>query len=173
MLRDCALALGQSYGCPTVELSECLQMKFPTTKRKLCISVTAVMSHQPHWITWYAVKQANHKLTHLSISALMYCNVIEWCWHLPCIFITLQLARFVDDIIGKYLWLLSRCVYEDQLELIVPCMTSTWIRGKLDAILQTTCSEGFSWIKIYQFRLRLHWILFPVPKLTIFQHWFR
>ena len=37
----------------------------------------------------------------------------------------------------------------------------------------TTISIVFSWKKIFEFRLRFHWILFPRVQLTIFQHWFR
>ena len=40
-------------------------------------------------------------------------------------------------------------------------------------IFQTTFSNAFSWMKIYQFPLKFHWSLFPSFKLTIFQHWFR
>ena len=38
---------------------------------------------------------------------------------------------------------------------------------------QTTFSNAFSWMKMYQFRLRFHWSLLPRVELTIFQHWFR
>ena len=31
----------------------------------------------------------------------------------------------------------------------------------------------FSWMKMYKFRLRFHWILFWRVRLTIFQHWLR
>ena len=34
--------------------------------------------------------------------------------------------------------------------------------------LQTTFSNAFSWMKIFEFRLRFHWILFPGVQLTIF-----
>ena len=44
---------------------------------------------------------------------------------------------------------------------------------QMAAIFQTTFSNAFSWMKMYQFRLRFHWSLFPRAKLTIFQHWFR
>ena len=37
----------------------------------------------------------------------------------------------------------------------------------------TTISNEFSWMKMYRFRLRFHWSLFPGIQLTIFQHWFR
>ena len=41
------------------------------------------------------------------------------------------------------------------------------------AIFQTTFSNAFSWMKMFKFRLRFHWRLFPRVQLTIFQHWFR
>ena len=40
------------------------------------------------------------------------------------------------------------------------------------AIFQTTFSNAFSWMKMYEFRLKFHWSLFPRVELTIFQHWF-
>ena len=48
-----------------------------------------------------------------------------------------------------------------------------WGRDKMAAILQTTFSNIFSWMKMYEFRLRFHWSLFLSFELTIFQHWFR
>ena len=50
---------------------------------------------------------------------------------------------------------------------------SHWSRDQIDAILQTTFSNVFSWMKLYWFRLKIHWSLFPRAQLTIFQHWFR
>ena len=44
---------------------------------------------------------------------------------------------------------------------------------QMAAIFQTTFSNAFSWMKMYQFSLRLHWSLFPRVKLTIFHPWFR
>ena len=38
-------------------------------------------------------------------------------------------------------------------------------------ILQTTFSYAFSWMKMFKFRLKFHWSLFPIVQLTIFQHW--
>ena len=44
---------------------------------------------------------------------------------------------------------------------------------QMDAISQTTFSNAFSSMKMFEFRLKLHWSLFPRVQLTIFQHWFR
>ena len=43
----------------------------------------------------------------------------------------------------------------------------------MDAILQTTFSNAFSWMKMFEFRLKFHWSLFLRFQSTIFQHWFR
>ena len=53
------------------------------------------------------------------------------------------------------------------------CCLTHWGRDKMAAISQTTFSNAFSWMKMYKFRLRFHWSLFPRVQLTIFQHWFR
>ena len=56
---------------------------------------------------------------------------------------------------------------------VMPMVLTHWGRDKIDAISLTTFSNGFSWIKMYDFRLKFHWIFFLAVKLTIFQHWFR
>ena len=48
-----------------------------------------------------------------------------------------------------------------------------WGRDKMAAIIQTTFSNAFSWMKMYEFRLRFHWSLFLRVQLSIFHHWFR
>ena len=48
------------------------------------------------------------------------------------------------------------------------CLTH-WGRDKMAAIFQT----AFSWMKMYEFRLRFHCRMFPRVQLTIFMHWFR
>ena len=46
-------------------------------------------------------------------------------------------------------------------------------RDKTDAISQMIFSSAFSWMKMFECRLRFHWRLFLRVLLTIFQHWFR
>ena len=48
-----------------------------------------------------------------------------------------------------------------------------WGWDKMAAILQTTVSSAFSWMKMCDFRLNIHWSLFIRGQLTLFQHWFR
>ena len=52
------------------------------------------------------------------------------------------------------------------------CLTY-WGREKMDAISQTTSSSAFSWMKMFEFRLKFQWRLFRRVQLTIFQHWSR
>ena len=54
----------------------------------------------------------------------------------------------------------------------IQCLTH-WGRDKMAVIFQTTFSNGFSWMKMYEFRLTFHWSLFLRVQLTIFQYWFR
>ena len=53
------------------------------------------------------------------------------------------------------------------------CCVTRWGRDEIDAILQTTFWNAFSWMKSNWLRLKFHWNLFPRVQLTIFQHWFR
>ena len=48
-----------------------------------------------------------------------------------------------------------------------------WGRDKMAAIFQTPFSNAFSWMEIYEFRLRFHLSLFLGAQLTIIQYWFR
>ena len=55
-----------------------------------------------------------------------------------------------------------------------PPLLTHWGRDKMADIFQsqTTLSNAFSWMKMFKFLLRFHWILFLRVQLTIFQHWF-
>ena len=48
-----------------------------------------------------------------------------------------------------------------------------WDWDKMAAIIQTTISNAFSWVKILEFRLKFHRSLFPRVQLTIYQHWLK
>ena len=69
--------------------------------------------------------------------------------------------------------------YQDHLSVLKqcrPCHTraiNTLWPGQMAAISQMTFSNAFSWMKIYEFRLRFYRNLFLRFQLTTFQHWFR
>ena len=48
-----------------------------------------------------------------------------------------------------------------------------WGRDEINNISQMTFSNVFSSLKMFEFRLKFHWSLFPRVQSTIFQHWFR
>ena len=48
-----------------------------------------------------------------------------------------------------------------------------WGRDKMDVISQTTFSNAFSWMKMFELWLKFHWSLLPKVQLTISQHWCR
>ena len=72
-----------------------------------------------------------------------------------------------ENIMPKLVVILSwpQCVTQFRFNTLRP--------RQMAAVSQTTLSTTFSWMKILEFRLRLHWSLFPRVKLTIFRHWFR
>ena len=67
--------------------------------------------------------------------------------------------QWVNSSPAGYVWLFSTLTH--------------WGRDKMDAISQTTFWSAFSWMKMFEFRLKFHWSLFLRVQLTIFQHWFR
>ena len=54
-----------------------------------------------------------------------------------------------------------------------PLVLTHWGPDKMAAISQTTFSSAFSWMKMFEFRLKVHWSFFLRDQLTVFQHWFR
>ena len=48
---------------------------------------------------------------------------------------------------------------------------NTFRPRQMATIFQTTFSNAFSWMKMYEFWLKFHWSLFPRVRLSIFQHW--
>ena len=57
------------------------------------------------------------------------------------------------------IWFL-KCLWCQHWHCDLTCMgifgLTHWDRDKIDAILQTTFSNGFSWMKMYEFRLTFH-----------------
>ena len=62
----------------------------------------------------------------------------------------------------------NRCCHKYLHErLWLACYLHTGTRDKTVAIFQTTFSNAFSWMKMYEFQLRFHWSLFLRVQLTI------
>ena len=53
----------------------------------------------------------------------------------------------------------------------VPCFLTHWGRDKMAAVFQTTFSNAFSWMKMYEFWF--HWKFVSKGLIDKSQHWFR
>ena len=69
-------------------------------------------------------------------------------------------------------WLILSCLVTSNGVVFVSGLTN-WGRDKMAAVFQTTFSNAFSSMKMFEFWLKFHWSLFLSVQLTIFQHWFR
>ena len=76
------------------------------------------------------------------------------------------LQLVATDFLWKLIWRLK--IYINPW-----CFLTHWGRDEMNNILQTTFSNVFSSMKMFEFRLKFHWSLFPRVQLTIFQNWFR
>ena len=103
---------------------------------------------------------------------------IFWCIFLnENIYVLIKISlKFVPegpfDNIGW--WLGVEFVSNHYMNQCWPRCLARWGRDKMTAIFQTTFSNAFSWMKIYQFWLWFHRNLFPrvLLVLIIFYHWF-
>ena len=72
-------------------------------------------------------------------------------------------GKSLDSILQYFVWPIKYTWF----------LLTHWGRDKMAAISQTTLSNAFSWMKMFEFRLKFHWSLFLRVQLTIFKHWFR
>ena len=63
------------------------------------------------------------------------------------------------------------CLYTTAIHVVL--ILTHWGWDKMAAFSQTTSLNAFSWMKMYELRLKIHWNLFLRVQLTISQHWFR
>ena len=52
-------------------------------------------------------------------------------------------------------------------------LATHWGRDEMNNISQTAFSNAFSSMKMFEFRSKFHWSLFPRVQSITFQHWFR
>ena len=95
------------------------------------------------------------------------CMLISPIWHTKLVDTLFTVPRMPYVLVGRNFKLRYR------LDCILVHPLTHWGRDKTAAIFQTTFSNEFSWMKMYEFRLRFHWSLFLRFELTISQHWFR
>ena len=73
-----------------------------------------------------------------------------------------------SNCIPQILWDVIASSYPWYLLLVHKYSINTLRPRQMDAISQTTFSNAFSWTKMFEFRLKFHWSLFPRVQLTIF-----
>ena len=82
-------------------------------------------------------------------------------------------TSFISDLCSK---LKTVCNAVSGFRLFTQCMAYNPFeagRDKINGIFQTTFSNGFSWMKMYELRLQFRENLFRGVQLTIPQYWFR
>ena len=128
--------------------------------RPQCVNLLEAISNRGHRIlgdTTNGKVYLNSTMRYKWVS-----QYVPWNMHtvLVCSFMLYLYHRILIDTCNSY--------------IRFPQATLThWGRDEIDAILQTTVSRAFSWMKIYRFRIKFHWSLFPRVQLPIFQRWFR
>ena len=94
---------------------------------------------------------------------LLYENL----WYVGChSHINFHIINALTILLLVYLTNLSHWPLRD-----VAVILTHWSQDKMAAILQT-CSNSFSWMKMFNFGFKFHWSLFQGVQLTISQHWF-
>ena len=77
----------------------------------------------------------------------------------------------IPTLIRRHICIMRALMYS--VECIFNRILTHWGRDKMAAVFQTTFSNAFSWMKMYEYWLKFHWSLFLRVQLTISHHWFR
>ena len=133
----------------------------------VCIYVT---SHERHLLPYFrslAAWQLVEANNELNIKALFYWPFVRGIQWWP-----------VDSPHkGPMIWKAFPCHVAIGNNLGIIRCNASWVNTlrsrKMAAIFQTTFSNAFSSMKMYEFWLTFHWSLFLGVQLTIFHHWFR
>ena len=80
-------------------------------------------------------------------------------------------SKFLASCIEIQAWLIN--CFMMYILFLHEHLLAPWGPDEIDAILQTTVAQAFSWMKMYWFQLKFHWSLFSRVQLPTFQHWFR
>ena len=107
----------------------------------------------------------NHLINVMINSVPITNHLWDWIWFSSS-FPTLTSPSRRQAIIWSSYGLIQEYIHA----LLGPDDLTHWGRDKMDAISQTTFWSAFSWMKMFEFRLKFHWSLFLRVQLTIFQH---
>ena len=101
-------------------------------------------------------------------------DVIVMCELHVCIMMAFKFCKikYTYDNLEEIIFIISsECFATNVIQ--GPGSLTHWGWEKMAAISQTTFSSAFSWMKMFEFRLKFHWSLFLRAQLSISQHWFR
>ena len=131
----------------------------------LVINASSVLGERPSAATIefnvrYHISPLNSNHVLCIISCQCYCIHFEMC-NIFCWKIKVDNPCFNGLFYSSVSTLCIRNIWH--------CGTLTdWGRDKMAAIFQTTFWNGFSWMKMFEYRLKIHWSLFLRVKLRIF-----
>ena len=112
----------------------------------------------------------NHALTFPNEAVIgRTCPAIKTKWLLIYICQCLEYAWDMGISLAKSIYQVKGMMYHHLGPLTVLTHGG---RDKMSVFSQTTFSNAFSWMKILEFRLKIHWSLFLRVLSTIFQPWF-
>ena len=161
--------------------------RFKQTKY-IVMNIGTMISETKNSVKHIEAKYICTNMHQWSGSALV--QVSAWCWTAARPLSEPTLTYWSLDFKGKTIWnrnqitriFIQRNVFIEN----GPCkiytilsrpqsadMLTLWSQDKMAVISQTTSSNAFSWMKMYEFHLRFNWSLFLKYELTIFQHWLR
>ena len=93
-----------------------------------------------------------------------------WLWYFMYLF---NYATLTEHLCYEVIYVMKLVSIITVVMSFLAISLTHWGRDEIDAILQTTSSSAFSWMKMFEFLSKVHWSLFLRVELTIFQHWFR
>ena len=143
-------------------------MSFPVSSPHVSCPCFWVHWH-PGSCTGYALGTTDSQMANLSqwtppkkLLTPSYCTDAKWGFD-------------VQDINQDGCWHNSSLVLKiKEINDVIICLSYhiSWGRDKMPDILQTTFSDAFSSMEMFEFQLKFHWSLFLRVQLTISQYWF-
>ena len=143
-------------------VTACLKMTYGPRSTPFYLKVGILKSHSNISYTWdncranKIVLNANGQVMNISIN-YTHCGLVTLYSNLD------PDQHWLRPNITSHLWGSVAFTREQfQSELL-----THWGRDKMDAISQTTFSSAFSWMKMFEYRLKLHWSLFLRVQLCV------
>ena len=167
----------------------------PLSEPMLVRSLTHICVTRPQWVDSLAPGKFERKFRHVISKQILVIDGWGICCEIALIWMSLDFTYYQSTLVQAMAWCrqatshyLSQC-WPRSLSPSGIVTRPQWVKSfwpddravlvntlkprQMDAISQTTFSNAFSWMKMFEFRLEFHRSLFPRVQLTIFQQWFR